>query len=224
MNEELTNDEVEIDLVDLGYALLDKWRYLLISLIAGAVLLGAYSFFFIAPTYESTAKLSLTKKTVTYTGKKQQPKVVVKNEAGKTIKAKYYTVKVKTCKNAGTYKVTIIGKGKYAGYTQTLTYKIKAKTQKVTLKSTDKYTVKASAVKKSSKTLKKAIKVTKKTGKISYTTNNSKIKVNKNGKIVVAKGTKKGTYQVKVSFMMWLIQIRFRNKRWSGSHNRHITF
>ena len=58
MNEELTNDEVEIDLVDLGYALLDKWRYLLISLIAGAVLLGAYSFFFIAPTYESTAKLS----------------------------------------------------------------------------------------------------------------------------------------------------------------------
>ena len=52
MNEELTNDEVEIDLVDLGYVLLDKWRYLLISLIAGAVLLGAYSFFFIAPTYE----------------------------------------------------------------------------------------------------------------------------------------------------------------------------
>ena len=39
MNEELTNDEVEIDLVDLGYVLLDKWRYLLISLIAGAVLL-----------------------------------------------------------------------------------------------------------------------------------------------------------------------------------------
>ena len=67
------------------------------------------------------------------------------------------------------------------------------------LKSTDKYTVKASAVKKNSKTLKKAIKVTKKTGKISYTTNNSKIKVNKNGKIVVAKGTKKGTYQVKVT-------------------------
>ena len=57
MNEELTNDEVEIDLVDLGNVLLDKWRYLLISLIAGAVLLGAYSFFFIAPTYESTAKL-----------------------------------------------------------------------------------------------------------------------------------------------------------------------
>ena len=35
---------------------------------------------------------------------------------------------------------------------------------------------------------------------VSYThLNNSKIKVNKNGKIVVAKGTKKGTYQVKVT-------------------------
>ena len=42
MNEELTNDEVEIDLVDLGNVLLDKWRYLLISLIAGVVLLGLY--------------------------------------------------------------------------------------------------------------------------------------------------------------------------------------
>ena len=75
----------------------------------------------------------------------------------------------------------------------------KLKLRRFTLKSTDKYTVKASAVKKNSKTLKKAIKVTKKTGKVSYTTNNSKIKVNKNGKIVVAKGTKKGTYQVKVT-------------------------
>jgi capsular polysaccharide biosynthesis protein len=57
MNEELTNDEVEIDLVDLAYALLDKWRYLLVCLLAGAVLFGAYSYFLIAPTYESTSKL-----------------------------------------------------------------------------------------------------------------------------------------------------------------------
>ena len=50
MNEELTNDEVEIDLVDLGNVLLDKWRYLLISLIAGAVLLGCV-FPFLYRTY-----------------------------------------------------------------------------------------------------------------------------------------------------------------------------
>ena len=145
---------------------------------------------------------SLKKYYTTYNGKVQEPKVVVKDAKGKTINSKYYKVTYKKSynfKNNGTYKVVVKGTGKYAGFQKTLTYKIKAKTQKVTLKSTDKYTVKASAVKKSSKTLKKAIKVTKKTGKISYTTNNSKIKVNKNGKIVVAKGTKKGTYQVKVT-------------------------
>ena len=170
-----------------------SFKKIAVTILAAVMMLLISTTVFAADSPVKTSfNASLTKKTVTYTGKKQQPKVVVKNEAGKTIKAKYYTVKVKTCKNAGTYKVTIIGKGKYAGYTQTLTYKIKAKTQKVTLKSTDKYTVKASAVKK-------AIKVTKKTGKVSYTTNNSKIKVNKNGKIVVAKGTKKGTYQVKVT-------------------------
>lgn len=57
MNEELTNDEVEIDLVDLAYSLLDKWHYLLLCLLIGAVILNAYSFFFIAPTYEATSKL-----------------------------------------------------------------------------------------------------------------------------------------------------------------------
>ena len=57
MNEKLTNDEVEIDLVDLAYHLLDKWRYLLVSFLVGAVLFGAYSYFLITPTYESTAKL-----------------------------------------------------------------------------------------------------------------------------------------------------------------------
>ena len=151
-----------------------------------------------SPTKQSF-KASLKQSAVVYDGKTHKPSVVVKDLNGKTLNKKYYTVQAKKVKNAGTYTVTIKGKGKYAGYTQTLTYKIKAKTQKVTLKSTDKYTVKASAVKKSNKTLKKAIKVTKKTGNISYTTNNSKIKVNKNGKIVVAKGTKKGTYQVKVT-------------------------
>lgn len=124
-----------------------SFKKVAVTILAAVMMLLISTTVFAADSPVKTSfNASLTKKTVTYTGKKQQPKVVVKNEAGKTIKAKYYTVKVKTCKNAGTYKVTIIGKGKYAGYTQTLTYKIKAKTQKVTLKSADKYTVKASAV------------------------------------------------------------------------------
>lgn len=119
-----------------------SFKKVAVTILAAVMMLLISTTVFAADSPVKTSfNASLTKKTVTYTGKKQQPKVVVKNEAGKTIKAKYYTVKVKTCKNAGTYKVTIIGKGKYAGYTQTLTYKIKAKTQKVTLKSTDKYTV-----------------------------------------------------------------------------------
>ena len=113
-----------------------SFKKVAVTILAAVMMLLISTTVFAADSPVKTSfNASLTKKTVTYTGKKQQPKVVVKNEAGKTIKAKYYTVKVKTCKNAGTYKVTIIGKGKYAGYTQTLTYKIKAKTQKVTLKS-----------------------------------------------------------------------------------------
>ena len=57
MNQEFTNDEMEIDLLDLAYMLLDKWHYLLVCLLIGAVLLNAYAFFFIEPTYESTSKL-----------------------------------------------------------------------------------------------------------------------------------------------------------------------
>lgn len=57
MNEQLTNDEVEIDLLDLASTLLDKWHYLLICLLAGALIMGAYSFFCIAPTYQATSKL-----------------------------------------------------------------------------------------------------------------------------------------------------------------------
>lgn len=74
---------------------------LIASLCDGAVLVVRAGTVFAADSPVKTSfNASLTKKTVTYTGKKQQPKVVVKNEAGKTIKAKYYTVKVKTCKHS----------------------------------------------------------------------------------------------------------------------------
>ena len=65
---------------------------------------------------------SLAKKTVTYNAKKQTPKVVVKDANGKTINKKYYkvTYSKQGFKNAGKYKVTITGKGKYAGYKETI--------------------------------------------------------------------------------------------------------
>ena len=57
MNQERFNQEMEIDLLDLAYMLLDHWHYLLVCILAGAILLNAYSFFFIRPTYQSTSKL-----------------------------------------------------------------------------------------------------------------------------------------------------------------------
>ena len=144
---------------------------------------------------KSSFNASLKKTSVVYNGKKQQPKVVVTNENGKTIAAKYYKVTVKTCKNAGSYTVTVSGKGKYAGYQEKLTYKITQKTQKVTLSKSN-YTVKAKNVKKKAQSMR--LKVSKKAGTVKYTTNNNNIKV-KNGKIVVAKGTKAGIYSVKVT-------------------------
>ena len=149
---------------------------------------------------KSSFNASLAKKTVTYNAKKQKPKVVVKDAKGKKISSKYYkvTYNKKGLKDAGTYKVTVIGKGKYAGYKQVLTYKIKAKSQKVSIKK-DSFSTTKKAVKKKSKSVGTIKAKVKKGAKVTYTTNNTKIKVSKNGKITVAKGTRKGIYQVIVT-------------------------
>lgn len=49
--------ETEIDLLDLAYVILDKIHYVIFFFLLGAVLLNAFSFFCIAPTYESVAKM-----------------------------------------------------------------------------------------------------------------------------------------------------------------------
>jgi len=51
------SEEMEIDLVDLAYVLFDKIHYIILSFLIGALLLSAYSFFLIKPTYTSTSKL-----------------------------------------------------------------------------------------------------------------------------------------------------------------------
>lgn len=52
-----SSDDREIDLLDLGMALLEKLPYIILCLMIGAVLFNAYAYFMIKPTYESTAKL-----------------------------------------------------------------------------------------------------------------------------------------------------------------------
>lgn len=50
-------EENEIDLLDIGMALLEKLPYIILCFLVGAVLFNAYAYFFIKPTYQSTAKL-----------------------------------------------------------------------------------------------------------------------------------------------------------------------
>ena len=49
--------ELEIDLVELLYRLLEKARYLIIAALLGALIAGVYTYRFVTPTYQSTSKL-----------------------------------------------------------------------------------------------------------------------------------------------------------------------
>ena len=50
-------EETEIDLIDLAWALLDKIHYIVLCFLIGAVIMNAYSYFLARPTYKSTAKM-----------------------------------------------------------------------------------------------------------------------------------------------------------------------
>ncbi len=52
-----TEQEAEIDLMDLAWALLDKIHYIVLCFLIGAVIMNAYSYFLVRPTYKSTAKM-----------------------------------------------------------------------------------------------------------------------------------------------------------------------
>ncbi len=49
--------ELEIDLVELLYRLLEKIKWLILFAVIGALLAGVYTFRFVTPMYQSTAKL-----------------------------------------------------------------------------------------------------------------------------------------------------------------------
>ena len=52
-----TEEETEIYLIDLAWALLDKIHYIVLCFLIGAVIMNAYSYFLVRPTYKSTAKM-----------------------------------------------------------------------------------------------------------------------------------------------------------------------
>ena len=55
--EEEETKETEIDLVDMFFALFDKLHIIILCTLVGALLLNAFSYFFIRPTYQSTSKI-----------------------------------------------------------------------------------------------------------------------------------------------------------------------
>ncbi|MGN1167326.1 MAG: YveK family protein [Lachnospiraceae bacterium] len=52
-----SNDEIEIDLMELLLVLMDKMRYIIFCFLLGAVLFNAFAFFAVSPTYESTSAM-----------------------------------------------------------------------------------------------------------------------------------------------------------------------
>lgn len=50
-------EENEIDLLELLYRLIDKWIFIAVGAVAGAVLMFVYSFIIATPIYEATSKL-----------------------------------------------------------------------------------------------------------------------------------------------------------------------
>lgn len=138
-----------------------------------------------------------------YTGKAIKPVPTVK-VAGKMLKnGRDFTLKYYWNKNVGTAMVDVVGKGNYAG-SKSVSFTIaKRAKQSMTVKANAK-TAKAKTLKKKAVALSKPVTVKKAKGTVSYKNVSTqkaakKFTVNaKNGKITLAKGTKKGTYKVKI--------------------------
>lgn len=127
----------------------------------------------------------------------QSVKVVFDN---KTLKnGTDYIVSYKNNKNVGTATITITGTGNYIG-TITKTFKINKANNPLIAKVSTKI-VKRSKVRWRSQVV-KAITISKNQGKVTYYKqkgSSSRLTINKTtGKITVKKGTKKGTYRIKV--------------------------
>lgn len=176
-----------------------------------------------APVSIKDAKVLLSAESFKYTGKIRKP--VIKTVAGKALKeGTDYTAKWSNekSKDAGTYTITITGKGGYTGTTKAA-YKITKAANPLKIKGNT-ARIKYSKLKKKNQTLavKKVIKVTKKgKGKLTYkkVSGSKKITINKKtGKVTVKKGLKKGKYKVKVKVKA------AGNKNYKASKAKKVTF
>ena len=171
---------------------------------ASKVKFGGYTYR-VSPLSLGKAHITLSASSFTYDGAVHKPKVkAVKTAAGTTLTAgKDFTVaySAKSPKDAGTYTITLKGAGDYAGTSAKATYKIKQAANAATVKST-RVNKELSASTLKSKALTVALpKVTAAFGEAAWevTTKDAKGVLSlKNGKVLVKKGAKAGTYTMKL--------------------------
>ena len=136
-----------------------------------------------------------------YTGLALVPKPTVKNGGAILSEGADYTLAYRNNVNAGIATVTVTGRGSYTG-ARAVTFRITKAANGMVAKAT-KRTVKLAKVRKKKQTV-ASLGVTGAQGRLSFANVSTakkakKLKVSlKTGKITVPKGTKKGTYRVKV--------------------------
>lgn len=128
---------------------------------------------------DGSVSATLSNTAYTYDGKKKEPSVIVKKASTTLKQGTDYTVTYRNSINAGTATVLIIGIGSYTG-TLEKTFKInKAKT-----------TITVSNLTKTASGKAKTYSIKAKcsrAGTLTYSSNNKSVKVNKNGKLTIAK-------------------------------------
>ncbi|MBQ1490698.1 MAG: hypothetical protein IIZ39_01955, partial [Blautia sp.] len=149
----------------------------------------------------STAKVTLKPKSFTYNGKYQTPLISVSLDSEKLKETKDYTVLIKGNKNAGVAKVTITGIGNYTDQVES-SFTIKKAAQNLTVKAKPAL-FSALSLRKKTLSIKAekylTIKGAKGTLSFKKTSGSSHFTVDeKTGKLSAKKGTRKGSYTIKV--------------------------
>jgi len=149
-----------------------------------------------------TPKLVLSKSSFTYNGKVQKPSVTVK-DGNTVLPDSCYSISWDGgCVNAGTYKITVLMKGKYTGKAETTFMITKAANPLSVKRKTAKVSLKKVKKKKQILAVGKVLTIKKAQGKKAYIKlkgSSKKLSINKKtGKVTVKKGTKKGTYKLRV--------------------------
>ena len=161
---------------------------------------SAKASFTIAAKSLSKASITVSPKTLTYNGKKQTPAVTVVLDGHDLTEGKDYTLSFSSNQNVGTAKVKVKGKGNYKGSAKASFTIAKAEQSlKVSAKTVS---LKKSALSKAKQTVEasKAMTVSGAQGKLSYkkASGDKALSISSSGKLTVKKGTKKGTYKIKV--------------------------